>query len=194
MKSEADDLRPSRFADVLQNGSEPRAIWDTSILETDEFVVVPTLGSIVPNWLLLLPRMSAINYREHERRCATRAIDHLRSVVAEFGESDFTWFEHGAAEPASATGCGVDYAHIHLLLDAPFSYEAIASHSILKSNVEWRPSQFEAAYSNIRQDSDYYVLGNAESCIVHDSGVSLGSQFFRKSVADLDGVPELAKP
>lgn len=190
MNSEAENVRPSRFAGVFQTVTGTRTIWDTSILETDELVVVPTLGSLVPNWLLLLPRLSTINYREYEKRCATRAMDLIRSVAAELGASDFIWFEHGANEPASATSCGVDYAHIHLLLDTPFSYDEFVSHSVQRSNAKWRPASPNSAYSTIRQASDYYTLGNAESCIVQDSGMSLGSQFFRKCVADLTLQPE----
>lgn len=185
MKSLTDNLRPSRFADVLRTGSGARAIWDTSILETDEFVVVPTLGSIVPNWLLLLPRLSTINFREYEKQSAIRSTDHIRTVAAELGALDYIWFEHGACEPASATGCGVDYAHIHLLLDAPFSYGDFARHAVQKSNLNWRNSPFDSVYSAVRPDADYYTLGNAEYCLVQDSGCSLGSQFFRKCVAEL---------
>ena len=37
--------------------------------------------------------------------------------------NDVIWFEHGATIENRVTGCGVDHAHIHLLLEPSFQFE-----------------------------------------------------------------------
>jgi hypothetical protein len=59
-------------------------------------VVAPTLGAIVPGWLIIVPRKAALNFRHwHEKQ--------LKSPEAVIGEvlthlglaaEDIIWFEH----------------------------------------------------------------------------------------------------
>src|SRR6266566_5391719 len=89
-------------------------LWDHVLFESRNFVVVPTVGAIIPGWLLLLPRkhflcvgaMSDGLFCEllELRRVATKALSDSFGGV--------TCFEHGPAEPCTKVGCGVDHAHL----------------------------------------------------------------------------------
>ena len=46
----------SRFANILSDAC-PRPLYDTVLRDTGAMVVTPTLGSIIPNWILAIPRL-----------------------------------------------------------------------------------------------------------------------------------------
>jgi hypothetical protein len=52
------DVRPNvgGFAFLLWEDVCPRPIYDEILLETRGCVVTPTLGSIIANWVLIIPR------------------------------------------------------------------------------------------------------------------------------------------
>jgi hypothetical protein len=59
-----EQIGPVRFRELLCGHYYcQRAAYDQVLLETHDCVVAPTLGSIVPNWLLIVPRRPAVNFR-----------------------------------------------------------------------------------------------------------------------------------
>jgi ATP adenylyltransferase len=103
----------SRFANILA-GACPRPLYDTVLRDTGTMVVTPTLGSIIPNWVLAIPKRHAANaarWAQNERNAPLSAI---KDIARSFGRDprDVIWFEHGATEPRSIVGCGVESAPI----------------------------------------------------------------------------------
>src|SRR5947208_1001749 len=87
-----------------------RAPWNEPFLETENFVVLPSLGALVDGWSLLLPRqhflsMGAlpVNMREEAASLQAQVTGRLQS---RFGEA-ITIFEHGPSAEKHGTGCGV---------------------------------------------------------------------------------------
>lgn len=89
-------------------------IADRVVFETPHLRVVPTLGQIVPGYLLLIPT-------GHYRTLADLPVallgdlDELRALVQRklhcvYG--DYLFFEHGARRDG-AGGCGIYHAHLH---------------------------------------------------------------------------------
>lgn len=177
----------SRFARLLSPVG-PKAPWDTPVLETERYVVVPTLGSILPGWLLVIPRAHNLSFAQLSRASGENPIDVVRSVTNRIGCDNWIWFEHGAAEQNTSVGCGVDYAHLHVLLEPHFCVDEFESATAQLSGRSWEPGQAESVYRALAPNVPYHVFGNGEAAWSL-SGPDLGSQFFRRVVAAQVGRP-----
>ena len=93
------------------------AWWNTVLLESANFVVVPSLVSIVSGWLLVTPKepcLSMSRLHSSVREECNELINQARnSVRALFGP--VLLFEHGPHRKGSSTGCSVDQAHMHVV-------------------------------------------------------------------------------
>jgi diadenosine tetraphosphate (Ap4A) HIT family hydrolase len=91
------------------------------IFEQDGFRAMPSIGQIVPGYLLLVPN-------HHHRSLADMSLEELNAAEAlKTGLNDqmrctygnCLFFEHGARTPESG-GCGISHAHLHIV---PFPAE-----------------------------------------------------------------------
>jgi len=117
----------TRFAWITDD-SIPRseALWDREILRTERFVAVPSAGSLVAGWTLVVPRRPMLNLsqtnveeREELDEIAARIANRLSTRA-----QDVYFFEHGSRAVGSLTGCGVDQAHLHIV---PLPFDLIAA-------------------------------------------------------------------
>src|SRR4051812_5373863 len=89
--------------------------YSTALFESASFVAVPSIGSIVPGWMLIVPRAHVL--RASDLSVASRDeladfVAHVRRNLTErFGPTSI--FEHGPARPGCTSGCTVDHAHVH---------------------------------------------------------------------------------
>src|SRR6185437_6435479 len=96
--------------------SAHRSEFNTPVLESANFLVVPTLGHFVPGWLLIIPRLHYPCLGALDRSLATE----LNLVKAESEQllmsmySSVIKFEHGPCSTGVAGAC-VDHAHLHLV-------------------------------------------------------------------------------
>jgi diadenosine tetraphosphate (Ap4A) HIT family hydrolase len=86
------------------------------IFEQDDFRVLPSLGQIMPGYLLVVPtrHFRAFADLTHEQLKAAEALKtsltgKLRSIYG-----DCLLFEHGVRTSGSG-GCGISHAHLHLV-------------------------------------------------------------------------------
>lgn len=114
-----------------------RELWDEEIRASRSFVAVPSLGSLVPGWLLIVPRRRMLSLRDLDptERAELMALQlSLAQELQVFGGTVFA-FEHGTSQRGSVTGCGVDQAHLHLV---PLDFDLIdLVMSVASSEVEW---------------------------------------------------------
>lgn len=180
----------SRFDSLLAQDPVDRPLWNTVVAQTVDYLVVPTLGSIVPHWHLVIPRDPSINFHEHLTAKHTKDI---RGVIAPIVEAlspkQLLWFEHGPRFVGSVVGCGTDYAHLHVVLDAPFSFSEFqnAAGEFLRS---WTEHDTERVYGEIDPGAEYYAFGDLGSAFVSQAGGRPTSQLFRKVIANLIGKPD----
>ena len=182
-------FKDTRFSGVFYSDVDNTEKFNQVIAELDGNVVVPTLGSIVPNWVLAIPRDHSFNYRDHADKTGQNPFGIVSSLVSCFGVSlaDILWFEHGAQFAGSATGCGVDHAHLHLIFAPQFSTSQFRDSVADASSADWKQMPAQTAYCRLQRTNEYYVFGSGSTCFVNDSATNLGSQFFRKRVAELVG-------
>lgn len=177
-------VRPGRFRHLLEQ-SGTSAPWDRVLVETDDFIVAPTLGSIVPGWMLVVPKRPAINFLEVADSGEQRPHEYLLQAAKVLELSNgWIWFEHGPAVEGSLVGCGVDYAHLHIIAAPPFGFAEFTAE--ISAAGDWEPCAVEDAYSGLPNETPYYVAGSGAEAL-RMVGRELGSQFFRKAVASLTG-------
>lgn len=188
MKAHADAKHHvGRFDALLAEGACPRPIYDEVLLETHGCVVTPTLGSILPNWLLIIPRTPAINFARWESADGTQPHDLIRTILAkhDIASHRVVWFEHGPSEEGSSIGCGIDHAHLHLLLDAPFSFQDFISSVMAHSRLRWQGTSAQAAHRSVDTNRSYLIAASEDHAFFAEQVDNVGSQFFRRVIADL---------
>lgn len=180
-----------RFANLLSENLEERAAHDTIIAERHGCILAPTLGSIVPNWLLLIPRDRSSNFANwlsvHECSISELVTDTLHA--ANLGDRKLIWFEHGAVGTGAAIGCGVDHAHIHILFDQPFTLKNLLAKSSSEHEVSWKRKDRFDCYNEIADAEPYLALGNSTESFFVQPANNIPSQFLRRCVASIVGAP-----
>lgn len=120
--------------------------------------------------------------------------DAERADVAEFTDR-VTWavrrrfgptvsFEHGPALAGSATGCGVDQAHLHIVPVQPEAFQQVVS-----PLQRWLPTSVHLPHELRPPDVDYlwYEAGGTAASLAFPEQTE--SQFFRCAVAAAAGRP-----
>lgn len=180
----------SRFSRVFANAHTDRATHDSVLMDLGSHVVVPTLGSIIPNWVLIIPKDHHINYASIVHDCNVNPFTLVEDVIARANirSKNTIWFEHGPIHAGSTMGCGVEHAHIHVLLNPTFSapdfFDAIESHPL-----GWRNTNSSDVYRALRKDHRYLVAGTPEIAMHASPIEDVQSQFFRRIIAELAGNP-----
>jgi ATP adenylyltransferase len=99
-------------------------------------------------------------------------------------------FEHGAGWSGSATGCGVDQAHLHIV---PLPFDLLAAAGARTDGaIDWRSSTSQRpALAQLPLEGEYVALWSAD-----EGGPMIGavrrpvSQWIRRVVADELGMPD----
>ena len=186
----AGDNTEGRFA-VLFRASAPdsRPAHDQVLLEGEDWVVVPTLGAIVPNWLIAVPRTPALNFRAWKNHLGKTPQTVLIDLCdrLDLSCSDVVWFEHGPAVLNSEIGCGADYAHLHIIFQPCFTFKDFVEQTMALSGITWMKTRFEEAYDTLPCEDSYLVAGSGGDSILSTRVESVGSQFFRRVVGALCG-------
>lgn len=175
----------SRFDRILA-GRQPRAIYDSVLIDLGDMVVTPTLGSIVPHWVLGIPKRRADNLVQWSSGDPARPLCAIREIIARLDAdpSKVIWFEHGPVSRGSVVGCGIDHAHVHILLEPRFGFAEFSKAAREQSALTWQSGTGDP-YTRIPADTSYLVAGSDENYAVALSVEIVGSQFFRRVIASL---------
>lgn len=172
--------KESKFHWLFLPGERPReALYDTIVEESANFAVLPTKGSIVPGWVLIVPKFPVCRMADVPKNLSEELIDLARLVAArieaEFGPVYF--FEHGG-QKGSKIACGVDQAHLHIV---PLSFDLMRE-AEANSPGAWRNLGSDFLPLNDLPEDEYWFVsggGEAKYKIVGEPS----SQFFRKIIA-----------
>lgn len=88
---------------------------DTKLAENRDYFAIPSIGSLVEGWVLVVPQQHRISLRNSYDSEGFREFvaDIADSIAAAYG--NVVAFEHGPNTEGSVTGCGTDHAHLHLV-------------------------------------------------------------------------------
>lgn len=174
---------------LISGGS--RDFWNQPLFETANFAVLPSLGSLVEGWVLIVPKdhficMGALSAGLwSELKDLTTVI--AASLAQQYGE--ICAFEHGAHAPNRQVGCGVDHAHLHLVPVPTRLNLTKAAEEFLPPEARWSPATFDACQRAFSKGDDYLYAEQPLGTGRIATGAALGGQIFRKAIAAQFGVP-----
>lgn len=90
--------------------------WNTPVIESSNFVVVPTLGHFIPGWLLLIPRLHypCLGALDPDQLSELMEVKARSEALLKSLYGAVIKFEHGPCSPGTAGSC-VSHAHLHLV-------------------------------------------------------------------------------
>jgi ATP adenylyltransferase len=178
----------ARFEWVLAGKRQgPSFCFDIDLLDDDVAAIVPTKGSLVPGWLLVIPRVRTLSIRnlsQDHRKAVLRSAEKLKPLISDFGERIFM-LEHGPCIEGLSIGCGVDQAHLHVV---PLNFDLVN----LCQNVEgmaWQAINIDDPWRDIELNRNYYLIVDGKNAYV-SYPEKQHSQFFRRKIAQGLGVAE----
>ena len=159
------------------------------LFEDDLFVAVPSVGALVPGWLLVVPRDHTVNLAS----MGPKNVAHMWEFIDGFKERWATEFgrlvafEHGAATEGRPAGCGVDHAHLHIVPCAEIDLVAAARRRLI--GLRWAPVMgVSALFPAVADGMDYlYLRDDAEELAAVESEIQ--SQALRQVLAEELGSP-----
>jgi len=159
----------------------PRPDWDKVLWETGNFAVLPSLGSLVPGWLIVVPRWPICNlsFLENDKHSElTNIVAAAREKLRVFS-GNVQVFEHGGRS-ASDLSCGVDQAHLHIV---PLDFD-LAELAKCDQNISWSPITCGAdMWNELPKDEEYLLVAGPTKALVGLPNVPK-SQWFRRLIAD----------
>ncbi|MEQ8340275.1 MAG: HIT domain-containing protein [Marinovum algicola] len=170
----------SKFHWLFLNGEKPSAeLYDTIIDETANFAVLPTKGSIVPGWVLIVPKFPVSRIADVPETLSVELSTLVRRVVekvqAEFGKT-FA-FEHGGYK-GSKISCGVDQAHLHVV---PLPFDLVDA-AETASPGSWNSFGSTLIPNGDMPDDEYWFVSDG-NLSKYKALSEPSSQFFRKVIA-----------
>lgn len=163
--------------------------WNTILLESPHFVVMPSLGALVEGWLLIVSKahylcMGALPPAE---RAELQALTAQVSATLEACYGPVARFEHGPAVACQQVGCGVDHAHLHLV---PTDCDLLAgAREILPDHVAWESADGLPSIYHYHAAGLPYLYLEQQGRSFAATAPDLPSQFFRKVLARHVGEP-----
>jgi len=129
-----DKVSSSKFSWLFMATSEDvKPDYDVVLLETDNFVVLPSLGALVETWLVVVPKRPVsclAELNDIELSELNSLASDLRKSIS--GKEKVFTFEHGG-KLGSVVSCSVDQAHLHVV---GLSFDLIDA-AMSKSEIVW---------------------------------------------------------
>lgn len=157
------------------------AIESRLIFSTSDFCILPTLGSFVPGYLMIITRdhIASIGHLANDKLdTLERLIACCKKVIQSKFLKRSIVFEHGPVSPTKRGGCCIDHAHVHIV---PTDLEIIHQfHSSL--SIEKIEKIYEIQ-SYIRRGIPYIFYENLDSSRFVLEGDIIPSQYVRQVIA-----------
>lgn len=184
-------IKSCKYCNFINNAGSD--LHNTIIAETDSFIVVPTLGSLVPGWQLVIPKehcLNALQLNFDKKEELNNLLQHRIELTKNIFKQQVLIFEHGAISDNTAIGCGIDHAHIHIV---PFEMDIL--NEIKQKEPTFRKLDIKSIYDfylhkNKEQGKPYWVFSSDQNAVYYTDEMQESSQFFRKIIAKHCGMSE----
>ena len=175
-------LSARRFEWVLEGlRAGPVEDFDVDLLDDPYAALVPTRGSLVTGWTLLIPRAPSLSLAALPDTHRARVLNLRARVTAGLAafHHDVAWFEHGSSLKGSPIGCGVDQAHLHAV---PLDFDLSALALRHCEGRGWIEVDALDPFAAVDPSRDYYYVGHKGRHFVLYPRQKV-SQFFRRLIA-----------
>lgn len=182
----ADENENNLFKELLEPYLKVR---NRFIYESDSWIVMPSLGALVPGYLLIVSK----KHYESIGKTPERYYVELDCLLQTLGEilydqykSNAIAFEHGAVSAFNRGGCCVDHAHLHVL---PFN-ENLIEYIDKKFFSLKKIDSFDLLGKQVALGKPYLFYQRMGEEKVLIEGEFIPSQFFRKIIANRLGLQD----
>lgn len=159
-------------------------IEERCILETDNFSCVPSIGSFVEGYILVIPKkhyLSALTMPETHLNEILSISRILSNFYSNYYHQNFLIFEHGTSNIKNVGGMSVVHAHLHFVPCSVQVISLLSEFDFLKFESLWAAQEYylkndTAPYLLLKDIDDSYYLAISEN---------IPSQYFRKKVCDI---------
>jgi len=175
---------------AISEGKQTFGISDIPFYEDENFFAIPSIGSLIEGWSLIVPKKHALSLRQLYGTPDFEAFisEVTCKITSIYGSAII--FEHGSSFEGSITNCGTNHAHLHIV-PLPFSLR----NDLNESGLSWQSisSHDIAAVANGKE----YLFYCDNHNIAHATGLIHVlqhpiSQFFRKLIAAKLGKSEIS--
>jgi ATP adenylyltransferase len=164
--------------------------YNEVLFESEHFIVIPSLGSLVEGWLLIVPKQHYLSVSEITDYKLLEELTLLTSKVKVKLTSEYgtvVMFEHGAKKIASSVGCGVDYAHLHLV---PIKFDLLKGlKKFYNINYSWQEISGINEINKFTEHSEYLFFSDLDNNSFITTNSDIPSQIFRKVIASYLDIP-----
>jgi len=179
----------TRFSNLI-TATSGLPLWDIPVRESENILVVPTLGMIVPNWLLFIPKRHSFNFGSQSQALAGELTNSIQQVCGKIGYDDYVVFEHGASEVGSVVGCGVDHSHVHVVFGTEQTIAPLWDALAKDLAVPTVGQDLRTTLEELPARASYYMAWRRGVAAIETSPRNPISQRFRRVIASHWGCPE----
>ena len=161
---------------------------NTLLLETDDFIVTPALGSLNRENLLLVAKTHVKPLGTWSTERATSAEEQLEEVIQMLQPIAPGWlaFEHGASRQCRTRSCCIDHFHMHLIpMDQPAAEYLLES---LPTGAQAIDSLSSIPETIAGLEDSYISLRLPDGSTHVSLAPSFPSQFIRQQLAMVNGI------
>ncbi len=163
-------------------------IEERCLFETNLFACVPSIGSFVEGYLLIIPKkhfLSSLLFPDEYLYELMKINTVLSRFYEEYYHSGFLIYEHGTSDASHVGGMSVVHAHLHYV---PYNLPIISmcpEFSFAKFENFFDVSRY---YASLPLNHPYLLLQDVDGSIYLAFSDDIPSQFFRKRVCDICGL------
>lgn len=177
-----------KFCSVFDLAEAP---CDRPIFRTPNFIVAPTIGALVPGWMLIVSTTHFVSAGALPHDALVELRDTIDTVATAMRQSNkpAAIFEHGPVCENTVVGCGIDHCHVHVV-PLEFNLYSQAAQPSREAGIRWKPA------ADITATKDYHDAGHPYLYIEENglcrigTSANLPSQFFRRVIASQQGRPD----
>lgn len=183
-------LPDCRFCGHLRDQSPARNGEWSILAETEHLVAVPSVGPLVPGWLLVVPKNHILSFGSAMPDTIATLAAETESIAERWQRlfGPLVWFEHGPARTRSSVGCGIDHAHLHLVPVA--GEELLDGARTMFPSLDFRGvTGIAAAAAPVAHDQSYLYMRAEDGSSWLATSHEIPSQAFRRVIAHQQGRP-----
>lgn len=162
-------------------------IMSRCVLETVHFSCVPSIGSFLKGYLLIIPKEHFLSVLSMPTEYIAELEDIISAIAAFYMHkysSDFIFFEHGSSDTDNIGGMSVTHAHLHII---PFNEPLI--NKIKEFDFINYANIFDAQNAYLPDHKNpYLLLRDTTDSVYYCEAGSIPSQFFRNIICDSIGL------